>query len=329
MRRLSLVVPFVLSAVPLRAQAPDVPIYEDSSIESPSTEEKKLRLAIAAKREAGELLDIKAVGAQLGRKQCELALPSPRKAPLSGPEVWRLAHASYVRVGWYYQCTHCDEWHLDLAGGYAIAPGGVVATCHHVIRPDDDEMKEGVLVCADEGGHVYAVREVLASDEDTDVAILRTDAKDAPPLPLRVDVVPGEKVFVFSDPMGSRGYFSEGIVNRFVREAIEGKPTHRVMIDVGAAWAPGSSGAAVLDERGNAIGHVATISTHDEEAEEVVDDPPAAAKDGKEGKDGKPPAAPPTRWVTYMALHQAARAHDVLALMRQPAEAPRPVEGAK
>lgn len=310
----------------LVAQAPGVPIHEDSSLEQPSAEEKALRAAIEELRTAGVLMDMAAVRAQLDRRHCELTLPPVRSTRLDGPDVWRAARTSYVRVGWFYRCTHCPDWHLDLAGGYAIAAGGAVATCHHVILPDDEEMKEGVLVCADEAGKVYAVREVLACDEPTDVAILRTDCVAAPPLPLRVDVVPGEKAFVFSDPMGSRGYFSAGIVNRFVREPIEDTNTHRVVVDVGADWAPGSSGAAVLDERGNAIGHAATISTHDEETEEPVEVPPTEAA---KGDAAKPPPAPRARSVTYMALHQAVRAHDVLALVRPPPAVPKAKEATK
>ena len=93
--------------------------------------------------------------------------------------------------------------------------------------------------------------------------------------------------------------FTSGILNRFVRERVEGTDRRRVMMDVSVEWAPGSSGAAVLDEFGNAIGQVNAISTHDELLE------PDA------------PDAPP-RSVTYMVMHHAVRAADLLALLPLP-----------
>jgi S1-C subfamily serine protease len=296
-----------LLAAVVRAQAPGVPIYEVPSPGEESAEERALIQALERLRAQGGLLDFAASAAQLDRRTCELTLPQPVAKPLAGPELWRLARASYVRVGFYYQCKNCDQWHLNLAGGYAIAAGGIVATCHHVIVPDEHEMKAGFLICADEAGRVHIVHEVLACDPDTDVAILRTGA-ELPPLPLRTAVVPGEKVFLFSDPMGTRGFFSDGIVNRFASEPVEGKATRRVVVDVSTDWAPGSSGAAVIDECGNVIGHVSTISTHDD----FDDEPDAGAAPSP-----VEPDVPPGR-STLMAMHHATRAHDVLALVRTP-----------
>lgn len=303
----------------VRTQAPGVPIYEVPLPGEEPAEERALIAALEQLRDQGGLLDFAAVRAQLDRRSCELTLPKLATVPLAGPELWRLAHASYVRIGFYYQCKNCDRWHLNVAGGYAIAAGGIVATCHHVIVPDEHEMKSGFLVCADEAGRVHVVHEVLACDADTDVAILRT-AAELPPLPLRTAVVPGEKVYLFSDPMGTRGFFSDGIVNRFASEPIEGKDARRVVVDVSTDWAPGSSGAAVIDECGNVIGHVSTISTHDDEDAGEVE-PSAGAAEGE-------PRLPPGR-STFMAMHHATRAYDVLALVRAakaaaPAQEPAP-----
>jgi hypothetical protein len=73
-------------------------------------------------------------------------------------------------------------------------------------------------------------------------------------------------VFCLSDPLDERGYFSEGIVNRFYwKRAPKGDlesldALKNLRVNVSTDWAPGSSGAAVLDQCGNAIGHVSTIS---------------------------------------------------------------------
>ncbi len=272
-------------------QAPEVPIYTDPDADGVSAEDRALLEAAGKLRDAEQLLDMASVRRQLDRKTCTLTLPTAKATPMTGARVCRTARLAYVRVGYFHLCPTCDEWHLTLAGGYAIAEGGIVATCHHVVLPDEKEMKTGYLVCADDAGRVFAVREVLASDATTDVAILRTGATELAPLPLRTDVHPGENAYLFSDPMGARGYFSTGVVNRFAREKAEDGVTPRVVMNVSTDWAPGSSGAAVLDERGNAIGHVSTISTLD-------DDPAEEEPMG-----------------TFMVLRRAVRARDVVALI--------------
>jgi len=296
-------------ACSLVAQAPGVPIYEEPDEDGVTAEETALLQRAAALRTADKLLALPAIEAQGKRRSCSLELPAPKKVPIDGVATWRLARSAYVRIGYYYLCGECEEWHLDLAGGYAIAAGGIVATAQHVIDPSDRGIKEGYLVCVDEQGVLHAVEEILASNPVTDVAIVRTTAVDLQPLPLRVDVFPGESAFVYSDPMNTRGYFSAGIVNRFLRERVPGSKETRIVMNVSTDWAPGSSGAAVLDGFGNAIGHVAAIATHGDE-----DGPPADP-----AADASPSSA---GWQTFMVLHFATRAHDVLALVKAKA-APR------
>jgi len=305
MASLSISTLFALSlSIAACAQAPDVPIHTDAGLTSPDPVEAKLTAAAEKLRATGDLLGIPALREQLARKTCELVLPKPRDAALSGPKVWQTARAAFVTIGFHYKCRQCDEWHLDTGCGYAIAAGGIVATCHHVIAPDDAEMREGFLFCADDAGNVYPVREVLACDETSDVAILRTDAVRLVPLPLRTAVLPGESAFSYSEPMGTRGYFSAGIVNRFAYEPVGDRPMARIVMNVGTDWAPGSSGAAVLDAFGNAIGHACSIATHGEEIPADEDEKAAGGTPVPRGQE------------TYMVLHTASRAADVLALVR-------------
>jgi S1-C subfamily serine protease len=296
--------PFCVVAAAV-AQAPEVPIHEDPG-DAPTAEERRITTAAEELRAAGKLLDFAAVRAQFDRRRCAVAVPAPARQSLNGPQLFRRARSSYVRIGLHFKCRECDDWHQNLGGGYAIADGGVVATCHHVLVPDDDEMREGYLIAVEDSGAVHPVLELMASDAGTDVAILRTTATALAPLPLRTDVVPGEAAFVYSDPMTTRGFFSAGIVNRFAYEPVENGDGRRIIMNVSTDWAPGSSGAAVLDGFGNAIGHVATIATHGEAM-------------GEEGADAK--VSSPGR-ETFMVLHAAARAADVLALVEAPPTAP-------
>jgi hypothetical protein len=98
--------------------------------------------------------------------------------------------------------------------------------------------------------------------------------------------------------MGERSYFSAGVVNRlaeFARRDNSGAPP--LMLDVSADWAPGSSGAAVIDECGNAIGLVSTI---------------LALQDDEEGVHSKREHST----ATWMVLHEAVSAREVKALIR-------------
>jgi hypothetical protein len=191
-------------------------------------------------------------------------LPKVRTGSLRGREVAERARRGYVRIGWYFLCQRCDEWHLDAAGGYAIAPDAVV-TCHHCVEPQAS-MRQAYLVAIDPEGTVLPVTGVLAKSKTMDAAILRVEGGRFTPLPLNDNVAPGDVAYCFSEPLGQSGYFSVGIVNRFYWRAGRSGAAGSVdelkslRLNVSTDWAPGSSGAAVLDECGNVIGHVSTIA---------------------------------------------------------------------
>jgi hypothetical protein len=303
----------------LPGQAPDVPIY-------PEGRNPKSQAVITDEanrlKERGELIPMEKIVEQMSRTTCELELPKPRTQKMEGRELWSTARRAHLRVGWHYLCKKCNNWHLNLAGGYAITKDAVV-TCGHVL--ENENIREGYLIVADEDDKVIPVVEVLAANRATDTAIIRVKGTTLNPLPFSFDVVPGDKVYCFSEPKGRRGYFSEGMVNRFTRhpfrnnmrmatpDAGNTKPAapkanapaqpqpvspesedDPVWIQVSTSWAPGSSGSAVLDVHGNAIGHVSQIQT-------VHQDPskPGANAQG-----------------TLMVLHDAIAASNVLKLIK-------------
>lgn len=193
----------------------------------------------------------------------DLAAPSTKK--LSPREIQRVGKAGLVQLGWVYLCPNCNNWHLNLAAAYAVAEGGVIATCHHVVEPPEG-MKSGYLVGMNAAGELLKVKEVIFSNATLDLAVLRVDDKGLRPLGLAVDAQPGDEAFLFSDPLSLKGYFSRGIINRFIWSddkpgnltTVPGMASLRVQLSTD--WAPGSSGAPILNEFGNVIGHVTTIS---------------------------------------------------------------------
>lgn len=308
-----LVLLFALVSVSVaNAQAPGVPVYAEGRGSRPNA-----ALMEQAKKLQGEsaLLSMTKAAEQAVRSSCDLVLPPADTKPLTPRERWQRARAGHIRVGQLYLCSKCERWHLDLAGGYAITADGAVATCAHVIAPPPD-MKEGGLVAANEDDVLLPVTEVLACNPGTDSAIIRVKSdKPLTPLPLGVDVSPGDSVWCFSDPSGKRGYYSEGIVSRFVKRPFmrkkeaqklpEGAEVPKpVWLETTTDWAPGSSGSAIIDQFGNCVGHVSEIQT-------VLEDPlPVRKKKGE--------TASTQQLGTQIVFHQAIGAVEVRALVKKP-----------
>jgi hypothetical protein len=251
--------------------------------------------------DAGKLLTADVFLGQVQTPQPRpVALATANTAPLTGREVARRAAAGYLRAGWFFQCTKCGRWHTNFAGGYAVAKDTAV-TAHHVMQPPEN-MKPGsgypILVRGE--GEVLPVTAVLAADATMDAIVLRVGASDLQPLPLGGDVQVGDTVWCLSDPRGERGYFSNGIVNRFV--ARSGNDVRQQRINVSTDWAPGSSGAAVLDMAGNVVGHVGTIRA-------LFSKPPTHPPETK-------PGAPTVGLTgTAMNVHEAIPAKSVLTII--------------
>ena len=299
----------------LWGQAPGVPVYQEGR---GARQNAAVRQKMDALIKQGGLLDMKAVESQMKRAQCKLELPSASQEPLESRELWKRARAAHLRIGWYYLCGKCDRWHTDLAGGYAITKSEA-ATCAHVVSAP--EMKEGYFVAVDEEDRVFPVAEVLACNVATDCAILRLKTDQLSPLPLGTDVVPGDEVVCFSEPEGRRGFYSEGHVNRFTqRPFLRGKERKQyadagfnvevrpVWMSVSTDWAPGSSGSAVIDLKGNIVGHVSEIET-------LVDDPPEPAPKANAEGGKKQPEKPAYTPGTTIVFHDAIVAREVMALV--------------
>ncbi|WP_395716612.1 serine protease [Prosthecobacter sp.] len=312
MKRVWLLLVLLVSSSFANAQAPGVPVYAEGRGSRPNA-----ALMEQAKKLQGEsaLLSMKKATEQAMRSTCDLDLPPADTKPLTPRERWQRARAGHIRVGQLYLCSKCDRWHLDLAGGYAITADGAVATCAHVIALPPD-MKEGWLVAANEDDVLLPVTQVLACNPGTDSAIIRVKSDQLlTPLPLGQDVSPGDSVWCFSDPGGKRGYYSEGIVSRFVKRPFmrkkeaeklpEGAEVPKpVWLETTTDWAPGSSGSAIIDQFGNCVGHVSEIQT-------VLEEPlPLRKKKGE--------TASQQQLGTQIVFHQAIGAVEVRALVKKP-----------
>ncbi len=136
--------------------------------------------------------------------------------------------------------------------GFVIAEDGRLATNIHVIRG----ASEATVVMAD--GKEYKDVEVVAIDEEHDLAILRIPARKLKPLPLGDSgkVKPGEHVVAIGHPLGLGNTVSDGLVSA-VRE-ISPKLT---VVQISAPISPGSSGGPVFNDRGEVIGVSTLVAT--------------------------------------------------------------------
>jgi hypothetical protein len=298
-----LVAVFVSGCIHVLAQAPSVPICNQDRSEA----QAKSEIIDAAKEliSSRDALSVADARKQLKRTSCRLSLPEPSTTRLPARDICVAARRSHVRIGWCYLCPKCSKWHVNLAGGYWLSADGAAVTCYHVVEPGSD-VKEGGLVAVDETGKVHTVVEVLAAKKESDACIVRIAGDEATPLALNINIYPGDTVYCYSDPVEHRDYFSAGIVNRFFRPAGTqqtgtrgGTAAEATRINVSTDWAPGSSGSAILDECGNAIGHVSTVSAFVEDEK---------AKTQTQSAQGAKP--------TEIIFHEAVSARDVLRLVR-------------
>jgi S1-C subfamily serine protease len=318
----------------VQAQAADVKIISDSDYDSKAMIKKANTL-----RKAGGLLSSVEASNQLNRASCELKLPKPATKKLGDREIWQRSQAAHVRVGWLYLCKKCSRWHQNLAGGYFITADGVIATCFHVVNPFEN-FREAYLIASTEDGRVFPVTEILAANNATDCAIIRAkvDGPTIKPLAVNSNVYPGDSAWCYSDPEGRNGYFSKGMVNRFYYHYIKDLDADSARMEVSTDWAPGSSGSAVLDVCGNAIGHVSEIAAIscarnnicNSEADECGNAIGRISENSflrcaqastNELKGGASPVATNQKEEVpepVLVFHCAARAADVLALVKPP-----------
>lgn len=182
----------------------------------------------------------------------------PSAQPLSREEVRARAAASTVLFGTAFKCDRCPNWHSNMASGVIVHPSGIIATNHHVAATAKGDAM-GVLLA---DGTFLPVLEVLAARTPQDVALVRVDTqgRSLPALPVRTDLPAGADVVCLSNPDGSFGYFSQGIVSRYSRGS---SPADRsaVWMQVTCDYAKGSSGAAILDLCGNVVGLVSSTNS--------------------------------------------------------------------
>jgi serine protease Do len=127
-------------------------------------------------------------------------------------------------------------------------PNGYIVTNNHVI---DHAVTIEVMLT---NRRVYKAT-VVGADSDTDIAVLKIDAKDLPTVPLgdSSTLRVGDTVMAFGNPFGLNFTVTRGTVSALGRSQFRIEPLQD-FIQTDAAINPGNSGGALVDVRGRLVG---------------------------------------------------------------------------
>ncbi|MEY1662651.1 trypsin-like peptidase domain-containing protein [Isoalcanivorax beigongshangi] len=145
----------------------------------------------------------------------------------------------------------------SLGSGVLVSPQGYLLTSHHVIRNADE-----ILVALLDGRE--AVAQVVGTDPETDLALLKVDIEQAPYIEIDDDstVRVGDVVLAIGNPLGMGQTVSMGIVGATGRSQL-GITTFENFIQTDAAINQGNSGGALVDSAGHLVGINTAILSSD------------------------------------------------------------------
>lgn len=217
--------------------------------------ERQLRTLSAdlqALHEAGKTTAMETLVKQLARSRCNIHLSGPPASTVAPSTLFEQKKKAVLILGSLYKCSKCSKWHVSIASGFLVTASGVMITNYHVVDgPDNAAM--GAMTY---DGRVYPVKEVLAADRSSDVAVLQLEGSGFPYLSLSPGAAVGEKVWVISHPRKQLFMFTEGIISGFFVKTWKGDKTARMTIT--ADFGRGSSGAPVFNGSGGVVGMVAS-----------------------------------------------------------------------
>ena len=195
------------------------------------------------------------------------AAPAGSEADANLVQLYANANPGVITI-WTFADTNGvqnDTLPLGQGSGFVIDREGHIVTNQHVIEGADE-----IEVDFSSGARAWA--EVLGTDPDSDLAVLRVDLppEQLHPLPLgdsdRVQV--GEQVIAIGNPFGLSGTMTVGVVSAIGRtlDSERQAPTGGVfsagaIIQTDAAINPGNSGGPLLNTRGEVIGINRAIRT--------------------------------------------------------------------
>ena len=137
-----------------------------------------------------------------------------------------------------------------VGSGVVLKPDVIITNAHVVGRA-----REVVLEFAD-GGEARGT--VLATDEVTDLAVVRSERKNLPVPEYRVELPrPGEAAVAIGSPLGFQNSVTAGVISGLHRDIPGSAAETSSLVDLiqtDAPISPGNSGGALLDADGRVVG---------------------------------------------------------------------------
>jgi len=142
-----------------------------------------------------------------------------------------------------------DRTQRALGSGVIITEDGYIVTNYHVVDGADEI---SVTLSGSDEEHKA---KLIGSDKDSDIALIKIEAKDLHPIAFAnaKDIKIGDVVFAIGNPFGVGESVTQGIVSALGKDAV-GINRYENFIQTDASINPGNSGGALIDSRGALIG---------------------------------------------------------------------------
>ena len=211
--------------------------------------------------ESGATVSKETLQSQLRGKQCRLDLAAGRNAAQEPAELFSRVRPGVLALAGLYKCKKCSQWHMTIASGFVLAKTGVAATNCHVLKSEEPQ----TFVAMTSSGDEFPVKDVLAANEADDLAIIQLALPPTTTLmPLSLaggeaNAPVGTRISVVSHPERHFYMLTEGIISRYLDWRQPSNTVRRVAIT--ADFGVGSSGAPVLNNRGEVVAVVCATHT--------------------------------------------------------------------
>jgi len=160
------------------------------------------------------------------------------KAPPRGPQ----------GLPWFFGVPEQEDGNAGLGSGVVVSADGYILTNNHVVEGASE-----IAVMLPDGKPAKA--RLVGVDPETDLAVLKVDARDLRPIafdyPGEVEI--GDVVLAIGNPFGVGQTVTQGIVSATGRNRV-GINTFENFVQTDAAINPGNSGGALVDASGRLIG---------------------------------------------------------------------------